>query len=94
MILGVSADSMRTHELFAAKLDLPFPLLSDTERRVIELYGALKEKSMYGRKVLGINRSTFVIDREGIIRRIWRNVSVSGHAEEVLGVVQQLATES
>lgn len=78
------------HERFAAKLDLPFPLLSDTDKKVMLTYGVMKEKSMYGRTFLGIERMTFAADREGIIRKIWRKVDVSGHAAEVLEFVKQL----
>ena len=81
---------MNTHERFAAKLGLPFPLLSDSDRKVLTAYGAVKEKSMYGRTFLGIERMTFVVDRAGIIRRIWHKVKVADHAAEVLEFVKQL----
>lgn len=72
------------------KLELPFPLLSDVDKQVMLAYGVMKEKSMYGRTFLGIERMTFVIDREGTIRRVWRKVKLEGHAAEVLEYVRQL----
>lgn len=86
----MSGDSIKTHERFAAKLELPFPLLSDADKSVMQAYGVMKNKSMYGKTFLGIERMTFVIDREGIIRRIWPKVKVEGHAAEVLEFVKQL----
>jgi len=90
IILGVSRDSLRTHENFKAKHRFPFELLSDGEERVCRLYDVLKEKNMYGRKVIGIERSTFLIDAEGTLRREWRKVKVAGHVEEVLDAVRAL----
>jgi peroxiredoxin Q/BCP len=81
---------MNTHERFAAKLHLPFPLLSDSERKVMAAYGVIKEKSMYGRTFLGMERMTFLVDKAGIIRKIWQKVKVAGHAAEVLGSAKQL----
>ena len=78
---------MNTHERFAAKLGLPFPLLSDSDRKVLTAYGAVKEKSMYGRTFLGIERMTFLVDKSGVIRRIWHKVKVAGHAADVLEFV-------
>lgn len=89
-MLGMSADSVKTHERFAVKLELPFPLLSDADKAVMQAYGMMKNKSMYGKTFLGIERMTFVIDREGTIRRIWPKVKVEGHAAEVLEYVRQL----
>lgn len=86
----MSADSVKTHERFAVKLELPFPLLSDADKAVMQAYGMMKNKSMYGKTFLGIERMTFVIDREGTIRRIWPKVKVEGHAAEVLEYVRQL----
>ncbi len=86
----MSADSVKTHERFAAKLELPFPLLSDADKAVMQAYGMMKNKSMYGKTFLGIERMTLVIDREGTIRRIWPKVKVEGHAAEVLEYVRQL----
>jgi thioredoxin-dependent peroxiredoxin len=87
-VLGVSADSVESHERFRAKYDLNFPLLADEEHEVAEAYGVWKEKSMYGRKFMGIERSTFLIDEDGKVERIWRRVKPKGHAEmlaELLG---------
>jgi len=91
VVLGVSRDSIKSHEKFADKLEgLPFPLLSDVDETVCNLYGVIKEKNMYGKKVLGIERSTFVIDREGRIVQAYRKVKAAGHAAVVLAAVQQL----
>jgi len=86
----MNGDSVKSHERFAAKLGLPFPLLSDPDKKVLLAYGAMKEKSLYGRTFLGIERMTFAIDRAGTIRKIWPRVSVAGHAAEVLEYVEQL----
>ena len=83
-MLGVSRDSVASHDKFKAKYGLTFPLLADTEGKVTEAYGTWVEKSMYGRKYMGIDRSTFLIDGKGVIRGIWRKVKVPGHANEVL----------
>ncbi|GAX89834.1 peroxiredoxin [Effusibacillus lacus] len=90
VILGVSPDSIKSHEKFIAKHELPFALLSDEEHKLAEAYGVWVEKNMYGKKYMGIERSTFVIDREGIIRKIYPKVKVKGHAEEVLEFVKTL----
>ncbi|MDE2848761.1 MAG: thioredoxin-dependent thiol peroxidase [Gemmatimonadota bacterium] len=87
LIYGVSCDDMPSHEKFAAKYDLPFPLLSDPDTSVSTAYGVYKEKTNYGRKYMGIERSTFVIDGDGRIARIYRNVKVDGHVEKVLDEV-------
>ncbi|WP_374443949.1 peroxiredoxin [Stella sp.] len=89
-IVGVSKDSVASHDRFKAKYQLPFVLASDAETDVTERYGAWVEKSMYGRKYMGIERSTFLIDGKGVIRGIWRKVKVPGHVEEVLKAVQAL----
>ena len=89
-VLGVSRDTLKSHAKFAQQHELPFPLLSDPEGEVCELYGCWKEKSMYGKKYFGIERSTFLIDKKGIIRRVWRNVSVKGHVDEVLEALQAI----
>ncbi len=86
-IFGVSCDDISSHEKFSAKFDLPFPLLSDPDTTVSTAYGVYKEKTNYGRKYMGIERSTFVIDGEGRISRIFRNVKVDGHVEKVLDEV-------
>ncbi|MCF8495452.1 MAG: thioredoxin-dependent thiol peroxidase [Alphaproteobacteria bacterium] len=82
-IVGLSKDSPASHDKFKAKYDLNFPLASDEKGSVCEQYGVWKEKSMYGKKYMGIERSTFLIDESGKIARIWRNVKVPGHVEEV-----------
>ncbi|HYW04299.1 MAG TPA: peroxiredoxin [Gammaproteobacteria bacterium] len=89
-ILGVSRDGVATHERFKEKHGFPFDLLSDLDETVCRRYGVIREKNMYGRKVMGIERSTFIIDREGILREAWRKVRVRGHVEEVLSSVQTL----
>jgi peroxiredoxin Q/BCP len=87
-ILGVSKDSVKSHDAFKEKYCLPFPLLSDPEGTMCEAYGVWKEKSMYGKKYMGIERSTFLIDEQGKIAKLWRKVSVPGHVEEVLKAVR------
>ncbi len=89
-VLGVSKDSLAKHEKFIAKHALKLNLGSDEEGAVVEAYGAWVEKSMYGRKYMGIDRSTFLIDGKGVIQRIWRKVKVPGHAKEVLEAVKAL----
>ena len=90
VVLGVSKDSMKSHENFAQKQSLNFPLLSDPEGKIITLYGAWKEKSMFGKTAMGIERCTFLIDREGVVRRVWRSVKVDGHDAEVLAAIKAL----
>ena len=82
-ILGVSPDSVASHQKFKKKFSLPFTLLADTDHAIAEAYGVWKEKSMYGRKYLGIERSTFLIDQTGTITHVWRKVKAEGHAAEV-----------
>ena len=89
-IYGVSRDSIKSHENFKAKMKFPFDLLSDSEETACKLYGVIKMKNMYGRKVRGIERSTFAIDGRGIVRREWRGVKVPGHVQEVLAFVKTL----
>ena len=89
-ILGVSKDSIASHEKFRAKHSLPFPLVSDTEGALCEAYGVWKEKSMYGKKYMGIERSTFLIDENGVVVKAWRKVKLSGHAKEVLAALNEL----
>jgi peroxiredoxin Q/BCP len=84
LILGVSKDSIHSHIKFKEKYDLPFNLLSDETLNVIKKYGVWKEKSMYGKKYFGIERTTFIIDENGFIEKIFEKVKVQGHAEEVL----------
>lgn len=90
VILGVSRDSIASHEKFSDKQGFPFALISDADEKLCGKFDVIKEKNMYGRKVLGIERSTFLIDADGKLRREWRKVKVKGHAEEVLDAVKQL----
>ena len=90
VVLGVSADDLASHQKFAEKYGLPFPLLSDTETVVSQLYGVWKEKNMYGKKYLGVNRETFLIDKEGIVRKVWPKVKADQHAQEVLDTIEAL----
>jgi len=83
-IIGVSRDSVAAQAKFKAKYDLPFPLLADTDSALCDAYGVIVEKNMYGKKSMGIQRSTFLIDADGKIARVWPKVSVEGHAQEVL----------
>ena len=90
VILGISRDSVKSHENFKARQSLPFELGSDADETVCNLFFVMKMKNMYGKQVRGIERSTFVIDRNGVLRREWRGVKVPGHAEEVLAFVKAL----
>ncbi len=90
IVVGVSRDSIRSHENFKARQDLPFDLLADADEVLSASFSVIKMKSMYGKQVRGIERSTFVIDRQGVLRREWRGVKVAGHAQEVLDFVAQL----
>ena len=89
-IIGVSKDSVAKHDKFKAKHELPFTLASDEDGSVCEAYGTWVEKSMYGRKYMGIDRATFLIDRDGKIAQVWRKVKVPGHVEEVLETARQI----
>ncbi|MEK6245808.1 MAG: peroxiredoxin [Pseudomonadota bacterium] len=89
-VVGVSRDSVKSHEGFKAKMKFPFELLSDADEKVCTLFGVMKMKNMYGKKVRGIERSTFVLNGEGAIAREWRGVKVPGHVEEVLNFVKTL----
>lgn len=90
VIIGVSKDSVKKHDKFKAKYELPFTLASDENGEICEAYGTWIEKSMYGRTYMGVERATFVIDGEGVLRKIWRKVKVPGHVEAVLDAVQGL----
>ena len=90
VIAGVSRDSVKSHENFKLKQDLPFALLSDTDETLCARFGVIKEKKLYGKPVRGIERSTFIIDRQGTLRREWRGVKAPGHAQEVLDFVKTL----
>ena len=89
-VVGVSRDSLKSHESFKAKMKFPFELLSDAEEKACTLFGVMKMKNMYGKKVRGIERSTFVLTGDGAIAREWRGVKVPGHVEEVLNFVKTL----
>ena len=89
-VIGISRDTVASHEKFAAKESLPFPLLADTAEQVCKLFDVIKEKSLYGRKYLGVERSTFLLDGGGRLQQEWRKVKVPGHAEEVLEAAQRL----
>jgi peroxiredoxin Q/BCP len=89
-IVGVSPDSVASHDKFIAKYGFTFPLLADEDKAVCQLFGVWKEKSMYGKKYMGVERSTFLIDAKGVLRREWRKVKVPGHAEEVLAAAAEL----
>jgi len=90
LVVGMSADSVASHDKFKVKQDLDIALVSDEDREAIEAYGVWVEKNMYGRKSMGIERATYLIDREGRIARIWRKVKVKGHVEEVLEAARSL----
>jgi peroxiredoxin Q/BCP len=89
-IVGVSPDPVASHDKFKAKFELAFPLASDEKTEVANAYGVWVEKSMYGRKYMGVDRSTFLVDKDGNIARIWRKVKVPGHAEKVLEAAKAL----
>jgi thioredoxin-dependent peroxiredoxin len=89
-VAGVSGDSSESHQKFAAKYGLKFPLLADADHRVAKLYGVWKKKSLYGREFMGIERTTFVIDKAGVIRRVFPKVKVEGHPEAVIEALKQL----
>lgn len=90
VVLGVSKDNVASHQKFADKYSLPFPLLADTDAVVAQQYGAYGEKSMFGKKYMGVSRETFLIDKEGIVRKVWPKVKPENHADEVLEAVETL----
>ena len=90
VILGVSRDTVTSHEKFKKNECFPFDLVSDSDEKLCKLFDVIKEKNMYGKKVMGIERSTFLIDEEGILQQEWRKVKIEGHAEEVLNAVKNL----
>jgi peroxiredoxin Q/BCP len=90
VVLGVSPDSLASHDKFRAKYEFPFELLSDVDKKACQLFAVWKEKSLYGRKYMGVERSTFLIDEEGVLRQEWRKVKVDGHASEVLAAAKAL----
>lgn len=89
-IFGISRDSLKSHENFKAKQEFPFDLLSDSDEEACRLFDVIKEKNMYGKKVMGVERSTFLIDDKGVLQKEWRGVKVPGHVEEVLQAVKDL----
>ena len=90
IVLGVSRDSLASHDKFRAKYEFPFDLLSDGDEKLCKLFDVIKEKNMYGKQVMGVERSTFLIDKQGVLRREWRKVKVDGHVDEVLEAVEGL----
>jgi peroxiredoxin Q/BCP len=90
LVFGISPDSVASHEKFKKKMSFPFDLLSDPDQKVCKLYDVIQEKSMYGRKYMGVERSTFLIDGAGVLRHEWRKVKVKDHAEAVLAAVKAL----
>jgi peroxiredoxin Q/BCP len=90
-IVGISRDSLASHEKFRAKFELPFTLLADPDEKICTLFGVMKQKNMYGKTVRGIERSTFLIDAQGVLRQEWRGVRIPGHVDAVLTAVQSLA---
>ena len=93
-VLGVSPDDVASHQKFRDKFDLNFPLLADTDRKTAERYGAWREKNMYGKKSMGVQRSTFLIDQTGKVAKVWKKVSVDGHDQEVLEAAKNLVGKS
>ena len=93
VVIGVSRDSVKSHDKFKAKYELPFPIASDEDGKVCERYGVWTEKTLYGRKFMGIERSTFLIDAKGAIAHVWRKVRVPGHVEDVLDTVKALSAK-
>ena len=89
-VIGVSRDSVAAHDKFKAKYKLPFALASDADGKTSEAYDTWVEKSMYGRKYMGMERSTFLIDEKGIVRGIWRKIKIPGHVDEVMKAVKEL----
>ena len=90
VILGVSRDSIRSHENFKTKQKFNFDLLSDADEKLCKQFDVIKEKNMYGKKVMGVERSTFLIDKQGVLQQEWRKVKVAGHVDEVLDAVKAL----
>src|SRR5262249_16620952 len=90
VVLGVSRDGLKSHEKFKCEQEFPFELLADEDEQLCELFGVMKMKNMYGKQVRGIERSTFLIDAAGVLRREWRGVKVEGHVDEVLEAIQAL----
>lgn len=91
VVLGVSADDVASHKKFSDKFQLNFPLLADMGHKIAEKYGAWREKNMYGKTSMGIQRSTFLIDAKGVVAKVWKRVSVDGHDEQVILALKELA---
>jgi peroxiredoxin Q/BCP len=89
-VVGVSRDGVKSHAKFAAKFDLPFPLLSDTEGGMLEAYGVWQLKTFMGKSFMGIVRTTFLVDGRGVVRKVWEKVKVEGHVDEVLGTIKAM----
>jgi len=89
-VIGVSPDNPASHKKFAAKYELPFTLVADTERTVCQAYGVWKEKNLYGKKSMGVERTTFLIDRDGIVRKVFPKVRVDGHSDAVLEAIHSM----
>jgi peroxiredoxin Q/BCP len=87
VVLGVSRDTLKSHDKFKTDCGLPFPLITDTDEALCRYFDVLKEKTMFGKKVIGLVRSTFLIDKKGVVRKEWRNVTIMGHVTEVLSAV-------
>ena len=94
VVFGVSRDNLASHEKFKTSLELPFELIADTEEKLCHMFGVVKNKIMYGKKVKGIERSTFLIDASGVLRAEWRGIKVAGHVDEVLKAVKSLKKEA
>lgn len=90
-VFGISKDDQASHDKFIRKYELPFTLISDEDGKICDAFGTWVEKNMYGRKYMGIERATFLIDARGVIRQVWRNVKVPGHVEEVLNSIKSIA---
>ena len=91
-VFGVSPDTVESHAKFRDKFELNFPLLADADHKIAEKYGAWREKNMYGKKSMGIQRSTYLIDAKGKVARVWKSVKVDGHDEQVLAALKELAS--
>jgi peroxiredoxin Q/BCP len=89
-VIGISRDTLKSHEKFKAKYEFPFELIADPDETICNQFGVMKDKNMYGKKVRGIERSTFLVDENGVLRREWRKVKVEGHAQEVLDAAKEL----
>ena len=90
VVIGVSRDSTDSHDKFINQCDIPFDLISDPNEELCKLFDVIRPKNLYGREYMGVERSTFLIDKEGVVRKEWRNVNVNGHVEEVLEAVQDI----